>query len=315
MTKRCCLCLQEDGSVRSRRGFDLDVYECECGACGYFRVQAEAVEDLLESSHRVPTATRRLLAHYTRWNWEATQKPVVLTFDQIRDPHSTLGLRPVTVGQRLANTLQVVAARTSGLGESAQLDPDNDWALVGATDPKEFRLILKHLVETGLAKAPALEIPGVSVGVSLTPHGWERVDTAHRVEHAAQAFVVMRFSEEYLPARHEGFEAALRDCGYEPRLADTPEHNGKICDKILADIRQSGLVVVDVSEQRSAVFFEAGFALGLGLPVIWCCRADKVTELNDNFDTRQYNHILWDDPADLREKLTNRILATAPRKG
>ena len=53
---------------------------------------------------------------------------------------------------------------------------------------------------------------------------------------------------------------------------------------------------------------EAGFAHGLGLPVIFMCREGD--ELH--FDIRQYNCIFWklEDLVDAGERLKNRLLAT-----
>jgi hypothetical protein len=56
------------------------------------------------------------------------------------------------------------------------------------------------------------------------------------------------------------------------------------------------------------VYFEAGYAMPLGLPVIWLCQEDDKNRVH--FDTRQYNHIFWKDIEDLRTQLRNRILAT-----
>lgn len=86
------------------------------------------------------------------------------------------------------------------------------------------------------------------------------------------------------------------------------EHNEKIDDRIIAEIRQSSLIVADFTGQRGGVYFEAGFAKGLGIPVIWTCHEDGVENLH--FDTRQYNHIVWESPEDLKTKLINRISAT-----
>jgi len=41
--------------------------------------------------------------------------------------------------------------------------------------------------------------------------------------------------------------------------------------------------------------------------VIWMCRDEDKDKLH--FDTRQYNHILYTDPADARKKLRHRIVA------
>ncbi len=58
------------------------------------------------------------------------------------------------------------------------------------------------------------------------------------------------------------------------------------------------------------VYYEAGFAEGLGIPVIRTVRKDSLGELH--FDTRQYNHIVYESQDELRVKLKNRIMATIP---
>ena len=52
-------------------------------------------------------------------------------------------------------------------------------------------------------------------------------------------------------------------------------------------------------------YYEAGFAAGLSIPVIWTCHQDLVDDLH--FDTRQYNHITWSTPDEPRSKLEARI--------
>jgi hypothetical protein len=55
------------------------------------------------------------------------------------------------------------------------------------------------------------------------------------------------------------------------------------------------------------VYFEAGFAMGLGRHVIWTCRQDEIEKLH--FDIRQYNCIDWTNPAELSSRLRNRLEA------
>ena len=89
---------------------------------------------------------------------------------------------------------------------------------------------------------------------------------------------------------------------------DLKEHNDKICDAIVAEIRKSRFVVADFTGHRGGVYFEAGFALGLGIPVIWTCKKEELPKTH--FDTRQYNHIDWENEGDLFIRLKNRIEAT-----
>ena len=61
-------------------------------------------------------------------------------------------------------------------------------------------------------------------------------------------------------------------------------------------------------EREVAVYYEAGFAHGLNLPVIFTCKDDAIGTLH--FDTEHYNHIVWTTPEKIYAmKLKNRILA------
>ena len=58
---------------------------------------------------------------------------------------------------------------------------------------------------------------------------------------------------------------------------------------------------------RGGVYYETGFAHGLGIPVIFTCQKNGLDEVH--FDTRQYNHIVWETPEELRNQLAKRIAA------
>lgn len=121
-------------------------------------------------------------------------------------------------------------------------------------------------------------------------------------------FCAMWFNDEVKPLWINVIEPAIRSAGYEPLRIDSKQHNGKIDDEIMASIRGSRFVVADFTGSRGGVYYEAGFAHGLDLPVIFMCR-----EGDDlHFDIRQYNCIFWKADAleDAQARLKNRILAT-----
>jgi len=121
-------------------------------------------------------------------------------------------------------------------------------------------------------------------------------------------FCAMWFNPEVLPLWTEVIEPATREVGYEPLRIDSKQHNGKIDDEIMASIRAARFVVSDFTGSRGGVYYEAGFAHGIGLPVIFMCREGD--ELH--FDVRQYNCIFWkpENLEDAKSQLKNRILAT-----
>ena len=94
----------------------------------------------------------------------------------------------------------------------------------------------------------------------------------------------------------------------DPVRVDLVPHNDNIIDKIIAEIRTCQFMVADFTGQKAGVYFEAGFAKGLGRRVIWTCREDDFE--NVHFDIAQFSHIIWKDPRDLRTRLAARIRAT-----
>jgi nucleoside 2-deoxyribosyltransferase len=105
---------------------------------------------------------------------------------------------------------------------------------------------------------------------------------------------------------------ALKATGYNPYKINEIQHNDKIDNLIMSEIRKSGLLIADFTGHRGGVYFEAGFALGLGIPVIWSCRDSHINDLH--FDTRQYNHIVWKDIDDFKKQLIDRIEGTGLSK-
>jgi len=120
----------------------------------------------------------------------------------------------------------------------------------------------------------------------------------------------MWFHESTRDAFDVGIGPALEATGYRALRIDLVEHNEMVDDRIIAEIRRSGLVVADFTGQRHGVYFEAGLAMGEGVPVIRSCHDADVPKLH--FDTRQFNHVVWKEPRELREKLEARIRATMP---
>jgi hypothetical protein len=121
-----------------------------------------------------------------------------------------------------------------------------------------------------------------------------------------QAFVAMWFSEDMNSAFSDGFDPAIRAAGYIPVRVDKVEHANDINDEIIVQIKRSRFVVSDMTGHRNGCYFEAGYAMGLGLPVILTCRHDHKDELH--FDLRQFNCLEWSDFDMLKQALTRRIL-------
>ena len=144
----------------------------------------------------------------------------------------------------------------------------------------------------------------------ISPEGWAYIESLQELNPDSQiGFIAMWFDKKLDPFLHE-IEKAILDAGYKPLRIDKKEHNNNIDDEIIASIRQSKFVVADFTGHRGGVYFEAGYAKGLGLEVVWLCNETDFDNLH--FDTEHYSFIKWSekDYAKLKKDLSNRIIST-----
>ena len=83
------------------------------------------------------------------------------------------------------------------------------------------------------------------------------------------------------------------------RIDDAGLVDYRITDEILAFIRRAGVIVCDLSLERPNVYYELGFARGIGKRVVSC--AQSGTELH--FDIKDFNTIMYHSAFDLQHRL------------
>jgi hypothetical protein len=130
-------------------------------------------------------------------------------------------------------------------------------------------------------------------------------------KNSKNCFVAMSFSgTEYSLKVRDAIKIAIITTGYNPVLIDESkiESYKTINDAIIAEIKRAKFVIADFTEQKNGVYFEAGYALGRGLQVIYCCDMDDFKK-NSHFDVNHYPHILYNDPIELERMLTDKIRA------
>jgi len=142
----------------------------------------------------------------------------------------------------------------------------------------------------------------------ITLDGLEYIESLSEInKNSKNIFVAFYFTNELQNIFDNDIKSAIEELGFNyirvsSSSTDTDTH---INDDIIGKIKSSKIVIADFTGQRNSVYFEAGFAMGLKVPVIWSCKEDEVTKLS--FDTRQYPHILWNTKEEFVEKLVQRI--------
>ena len=235
--------------------------------------------------------------------------------------------RPPSVHERADGLLRYLNAKSEVLGTVVKfyaLDnskvQQTEYELLAWTGSRQISEVItlgEYCNEEGWIQHRTTERAGASKNtlheLMLRPRGYARLAELDGINRGSkQAFVAMWFDDSMSGAYDKGIQPAIEDTGYRPIRIDRKDHNNRIDDEIIAEIRRSRFMVADFTQgesgARGGVYYEAGFAHGLNMPVIFTCRKDAID--NVHFDTRQYNHIVWETPEDLRDKLAKRIAAT-----
>jgi hypothetical protein len=305
----CPIC--EEENVERDSLFPQLASAINCLRCGSFQISKQ-LSGWFETPQFQASPEKELLPYLSAHTKQESERKVIVDLNTSNWQEFARLHQSTAVSAKSRKLLELIAKRSNYPGDQIQLVGAYEYPLLDSKNEKEFDYLMNHLNEGGFVtwkdRTERKDDPLALYYAVLTTKGWQKLEPFGAGGIPGRCFVAMSFDPSLDDAYNFGICPALKqDCNLDPRRIDLVHHNEKICDKILSEIQLSSLLVTDFTLHRAGVYFEAGFAMGLGRPVIWTCHADEIDKAH--FDTRQYNHIIWSDPADLRTKLTARIRA------
>ena len=337
-----CLFCNKDVTNDGASGFKPTQTLYSCLRCGLVHLEQEAVEDFDWNVFK--TKDRNAISITLRNEWERRGRRHLerkLTFSDLQRIKNQF--RPLDPIEKMDNALVNFDKASLYVGSLVKFDHAKDYPLYYCDEQGELVAICRLLFKEGLIHSPDAMNP--QNNLSITAKGYQRLREIQRPNRdSRQCFVAMWFTpemnsvyEEAIKPAIEFIEEGVSTPRFEAVKIDNIEHVNDINDEIIGQIRRSRFMVCDLTGYRGGVYFEAGFAYGLGLDVIYTCRKDwtkeellknkdgiEVTTLYDgskneiqikkegvHFDLAHRNRIEWsaDNPNDLRLKLENRIKA------
>lgn len=340
MSTICHFCKQE---VVHEGEHSRTMYDCK--RCGPIFISPELIRDIDLDVYQLSDDEAHILSVMLRGDFEKFGKPYrrhVLTHDVL---DTLLSLyRPKDPIEKIDTALLNFEKSSNYVGSPIEIDFKSDYPLYDCRNPSEARSICFLTQEEGLTDAPDPEQNPFRM-FRITSKGYERlrkIKSGGKLSN--QCFVAMWFGKEVEHVFEQAIKPAIEfkeddkgESKFRAVKVDDVEHINDINDEIIAQIRRSRFMVCDLTGYRGGVYFEAGFAYGLGLDVIYTCRKDWTKEevlkdLNGNpveslydrngkeirvrkqgvhFDLAHRNRIQWepDKLDDFRKALENRIKA------
>jgi len=171
----------------------------------------------------------------------------------------------------------------------------------------EFLFYIENLKEQGLVSYDTAGNSYISFRITLA--GLTALLKINEQKNSRICFVAMSFDKELEYVYDQAILPALTETGFIPYIVrnDHVESDRTINDAIIAGIKKARFTIADFTQHKAGVYFEAGYALGRGQKVIYTCQNVEISRAH--FDTRNFQHIVWDNPEDLRLKLIDKIEA------
>jgi hypothetical protein len=284
-TERCAVC----DSLSNQRSSGLYII-VDCKRCGDFQISRDAIDDI---GLPYNTPKEQAPASYIIRKMQAPRTRPILTRAFFGSLNNQSLPSPAEASDNLITWLAEQADGMPGATIKISYDDPALQAIVGVVDPAAIGWIAHNLKSKGLLILGSQQ--GQTTLGTLTIDGWQKFEELKRAHISSRyAFFARRFNNfELDKAFEECLRPAVEATGSELRIAT---QRAGLVDAVIEDeIRRCRFLVADLSDDNAGAYWEAGFAEGLGKPVIYVCCAKKDGVLKEtHFDANHRNTVRWD---------------------
>lgn len=297
----------------SNEGGDIDGIFYDCPYCGRFGLTRTAVT-IVSSRIGDDPKLGPLLSHYLRKSQSAQERPLFGS-DTCKRIFET-GTMP-TPKEQADNLIRWLGGALPGPGGEVTVTPENHGAIIGVGSKAGFGFIVRSLLDEHYIRGQMSKGGHLYAG-TLTFKGWERYEELRRgVPRWTQG---IHGDEVWNRTTRHHFEtspsAAVADTGFTLQRLDDDPKAGLIDDRLRVEIQSARFLIADLTHDNNGAYWEAGYAEGLGKPVIYTCEKSHFSDRvkGTHFDTNHHLTVLWsaDEPADAAIRLKATIRATIP---
>ncbi len=317
MSRKECIVCESPAKEKLTSG---DWLRFECPRCGLFEMTGTArgmTQGLLTP------LSAAILSHTIRKMQKGDSVPRVSS-DLIEWLRKN-GRLPNT-SEQIRNLIQWMGDNSS-TGQLHTIHYADFRSIIGVENTSSVIYLLSALVDKGLLDLPPpmLRILQENAGenishIALSVAGWEKYESLQKETTGSRTiFMAMQYGDPQLNSVMETcFKPSVHATGFELVLLNDPQRQsaGLIDDRLRVEIRNSRMLIADMTHNNPGAYWEAGYAEGLGKPVIYTCEHgifhDKKT--TPHFDTNHHLTVIWknDSLGDVAKELKAVIRATLP---
>lgn len=220
-----------------------------------------------------------------------------------------------SVAEQVENLIYYLGCQQKSAGDRIELLYLKVLFQLGAIESHDVMFLIRGLVEEDVIVG---SLGSQSATIVLTIKGWDRfAQLTKGVEASNQGFMAMPFGYEDLTRIfYEHWKPAAAQTGLPLERLDDNPRAGSISHRMQVEIRRSRYLVAELTHNNPGAYWEAGFAEGLGKPVIYLCEKSFFDDPHNgvHFDVSQKQGVIWeaDKLDEAKEQLKGIIRNTFP---
>ncbi|WP_460325509.1 hypothetical protein [Paenibacillus sp. YSY-4.3] len=292
--KHCLFC---DEIVPTKAEGDYDIYVgCSCSPNGFYSLRRDSYETIYSFTHQKKRDMFHIVSAYIRQHTDCDEK-VTLQANDLEAIVNSPNI-PVAVEDKGNRLLQFLYRHSQGPGEPVVIHPlSSSYNLTYSPNLQELVYIIDKLRSEQLLIREGMTF-------QLTEKGWSEAAASAGGKKLVPCSVLISDEEELRAEWLQMLLPKIEQYGYQPRLlahAKT-QSSEKYSLELIAD---SKLVIADLTAQSPEVYFAAGYALGLKIPVIWTVKSSHAE--NSPIKIKDIRPIVWDTADELAVILQQRL--------
>lgn len=315
MDNKCPLC---ESPFKENYDGNREIYLIGCPNCGFYKI------DLFLHDHSTLTSKEKTtLSHFIynkrAKNWD--ESPLInsgnykeiISNNPLPKPYEQADLLLEYIGDKLSESDEIKYIHNDEF--------NNLRARFGSLSGRNLEYIYEEMHNEGYIKKhpykPTSEHKSTSTrdteSITLSLKGWQHYEEIKRGKSESdQGFMAMQFGDDLLNDFYKTLKASVSATNFHLIRMDEIIHTELIDNRMRTEIRRSKFLVADLTNRNCGAYWEAGYAEGLGKPVIYTCKKSyfesKVKGEGSHFDTNHQSIILWEE--DKMDEAATKLIAT-----
>ena len=298
---KCLICKSILNSHRAMA--NADQYTLDCPRCGKFNITGTLQAMLIGRMEEANEEWRWILSHWIRKR-QGKSQPIVIGVDDFKKIPEEMAL-PSLLEQ--ADNLIFYLGRTLKTHSSThRTNSLKLTALIGAKAPSDVDYVASYLQDEGYLFFKKLTIDDMTERnatftndsdkeFGLKVKGWFKFEEMKKSSSNSKfAFMAMEYNDELFEIARNIFRPAVLQTGFDLRILRDYLKPGLVDNQMIVEIKKSRFLLADLTHRNNGAYWEAGYAEGLGKPVIYLCEKNEFEKHPTHFDTNHHTTIVWD---------------------